>query len=164
MPKKNADVHEVVTVMLARQYADYLRTANPIYAWRSIQIARIKSKRGLPMAQLPEWVLDYLEACAKRVQQADGPEAVAAALGMYKKGEHSKRSQALKKNRNDRIVEALLFAREKNGKKKGKRRISDMDIFDAVAERFDISTGRVSDIFGAARKIDKRELTKLQSS
>ena len=163
-----------VEYLIERQHADYLRTGNPIYAWRAMQIARVEKTRGGHSAAVPEWVMEYLDACAVAVQKAANPESVAAALGMFEKHKHSNpRKKGLLHARDERIVETVLAARDardfaaQHGQTRKERQIgsqTDMDIFDTVAAGAGLSSERVQSICYKAHQDGRRIIAKLSSS
>src|SRR5262249_49583043 len=81
-------------------------TQNPIYIWRCYRAAR---KAGVP---IPSRVLEYLDECADRLERAETPKGIMAALGLNAKGGPSKRRQALRHDRDEAIVEDILFFRD----------------------------------------------------
>lgn len=147
---------------LDRQHAEYLRTGNAIYAWRAFQIARSKNEKGIrSTTQVPEWVLDYFDRCAAALPQADSPKKVAQALGLSEKVKQQRRKMKLH-GRDQRIVEWILDARERELAKPPSERLGDMDIFHEAEEKFGVV--RVRDIFYKERKADEQLIAKLSSS
>lgn len=149
---KVTSFRDLAEYLIAQQHADYVRTGNPVYAWRAFQIARSKNEKGTRSTkQVPEWVLDYFDRCAAGLPKADSPKKVAQALGLNEKVKQQRRKVRFHA-RNQRIVEWILDAREKGDR-------SDMEVFDAAEEKFGIK--RVIDIFYKERGDDERLIAKL---
>src|SRR5690349_11129698 len=115
---------DLVAYLLARQRADFLRTSNPVYAWRAYQIAR---SAGAP---LPEWVLVYFDECAVALASAKTSDEIAAALQLATKGGGpSQRHRTATHDRHEEMIEAVHYLRSQG-------RLPVKEIFTVVAEQF----------------------------
>ncbi len=93
---------------IGREHVPYLKTGNPIHAWRAYRVAR-----ALGVCQ-PTWVLDYFDRCADKVVDATDNAQIASALGLaQRKGGVSKPRQAKTNIRNFDIVSLFLSLKER---------------------------------------------------
>jgi hypothetical protein len=120
--------------------AAFHRTLNGVHAWLGYSTAR---RLRLPV---PEWVAKYLDDCAADILASDGtrtPTAIADALSLRTKGGgKSARARAKTSLRQLSVAEYVLcrIGTAKTG-------TPDELIFAEAAERFQLSTSRVKNIF-----------------
>jgi len=136
---------------LARQELKYLRTRNPVYAWRAYAIARAARTRRAARAgdeSIPEWVLNYFDAVVERLERATTPAAILEAIGLHQQGGGaSKREQARTYDRDQRIIADIDEARA------GGLRMA--AAIDEVAPAHNVSPERARSIYYSGRKLTK---------
>lgn len=115
----------------------YKRHHNPIHALEAYRIARAAK------IEIPDWILELFDrwTAVLCVDSPKGAKAIVDALGLGTKGGPSKTLQAENQARNLKIAQRVFSLLEDEPKR------DKLDIFDQMAEEFNLSSERVAAIW-----------------